>query len=295
MIRGRTAWSVALRHADGSVVGEVGEIGPVSGWRNRPVLRGIATVAAQFRLGWRLLMLSQAVATFGERRTMPRAVMAVAWISAIVIGSLLFVAVPLLATPRSGDDGLLIRLAEGGLKLSLLAGYIVLITRLGPFRRLFMYHGAEHMAVHALEANVPLTVESMAAFSPAHPRCGTAFLLILGVVDGLVLAILPRYGLIPDLAVRLFALPLFVGVAYELLRFGAHRPGIASLLNRIGLVSQRLTTAYPDAGQMEVALAALQLCLVAEGQPLPVGSRVVQVASVPERSIPPIPVRAPGS
>jgi uncharacterized protein YqhQ len=295
MIRGRTAWSVALRHADGSVVGEVGQVPEPTGWRQLPVLRGIATLGSQLRLGWRLLMLSHAVAAYGERRPVPRAMLAVAWVSAIVIGSLLFVALPLLATPRTGDEDLLFRLGEGALKLLLLGGYVVVITRLTAFRRLFMYHGAEHMAVHAIEAGAPLTVDSVAGFHPAHPRCGTAFLLILAVVDGLVLAVLPRFGIVPDLAVRLFALPIFVGVAYEVLRFGAHRRGIANLLNRIGVLSQRLTTAYPDRGQMEVAIAALQLCMAAEGHALPMGSVPVAVTSVPEPLVPPIPLSAPGS
>lgn len=286
MIRGRTTWSVALRHADGSVVGEVGRVPVPGGWRTLPVLRGVAVLVTQFRLGWSTLMLSQSVAAYGERRPLPRLAMAFAWTAAVVIGTLLFVALPLFATPRDGDEAMLLRLGEGAIKLLLLAGYIVLITRLGQFRRLFEYHGAEHMAVHAHEAGEPLTIETIARFNPAHPRCGTAFLLILGVVDGLVLAVLPRFGVVPDMALRLFALPLFAGVAYELLRYGAHRPGVAGVLNRIGVASQRLTTAYPDRRQMEVALAALQLCLAAEGQPMPAGSTQVAVRPVPEPEVP---------
>ena len=45
--------------------------------------------------------------------------------------------------------------------------------------RVFEYHGAEHMSIHAYEAGEPLSVESVRRYPPEHPRCGTSFLLIV--------------------------------------------------------------------------------------------------------------------
>jgi uncharacterized protein YqhQ len=282
MIRGRSAWAIALRHRDGSIVGEAGTLPEPSGWQRLPVLRGIAMLGSQLRLGWRLLSLSSVVKEYGDRRAMPRHVALFSWAIALTIAIGAFVLLPMLATERSADSSPLIRLAEGGLKFAVLLGYIGLVSRQPSVRRLFSYHGAEHMAIHAHEHGHPLTVTHAAGFNPAHPRCGTAFLIILALVDTIILALLPRFGLVPDLTLRIFGLPLLVGVAYELLRFGAYRPGVSGVLNRLGMLSQRVTTAQPHEGQLEVALAALQLCLRTEGRALPTGSSEFAVQPIPE-------------
>ena len=59
-------------------------------------------------------------------------------------------------------------------------------------RRVFMYHGAEHMTVHAQEAGAPLDVASVGKYPTAHPRCGTAFLLVVMVIAVLVFAFTSR-------------------------------------------------------------------------------------------------------
>ena len=282
MIRGRTSWAVALRHRDGSIVGEAGLLPEPSGWQQLPVLRGMALLGAQMMMGWRLLSLSSVVKTYGDRRPMPRHLTLISWLIALTIGIGAFVVLPMLATERSPDSGPLIRLAEGALKFGALVVYVALVSRLPSVRRVFSFHGAEHMAIHAHEHGRPLTVEQAAGFGPAHPRCGTAFLVILALTDTLILALLPRFGLLPDLTLRILGLPLLAGIAYELLRFGAYRPGAAGLLNRIGMLSQR-----------EVALSALQLVLRAEGRPLPAGSLEYAAQPIPEMrsQLRPLPAR----
>ena len=42
--------------------------------------------------------------------------------------------------------------------------------------------------------------------------------------------------------------------------WGSRQRGIGFALNRFGLLTQRLTTARPDAAQIEVAIAAVELC-----------------------------------
>ena len=63
-----------------------------------------------------------------------------------------------------------------------------------------------------------------------------------------------------DLALRVAFVPVTAGIAYELLRWGAKRRGLGFALNRFGLLTQRLTTAHPDPGQIEVAIAAVEAC-----------------------------------
>jgi uncharacterized protein YqhQ len=105
---------------------------------------------------------------------------------------------------------------------------------------------------------------------------------VLFALDTIVLAALPRFGVIPDLALRIGGLPLLAGVGYEILRFGASHGGVLSVLNKIGLWTQKLTTRQPDRSQIEVAIAALTAALTAEGQPLPAGSQALAVRPIPE-------------
>jgi uncharacterized protein YqhQ len=135
------------------------------------------------------------------------------------------------------------------------------------------------MAIACAEAGLPLTPDNLRRFSPAHPRCGTGFLVILAAVDTLLLAGLPRIGPLEDLTLRVAFVPVTAAVAYELLRWGSRRRGLGFALNRFGLLTQRLTTAQPDAGQLEVAIAAVECCRSSE-------------VSVPVRE--PVPVPASG-
>jgi uncharacterized protein YqhQ len=209
------------------------------------------------------------MAEHGEIRPLPT--MMLAWMVGVslLIGLAIFTAVPLLLTGRDPgvEASLAQRMSEGLVKAGFLAVYVVGVTRVARYRRIFSYHGAEHMAIACAEAGEELTVANVSRHSPAHPRCGTGFLVILASVDTFVLAILPRLGEVTDLALRIGFVPVTAAVAYEILRWGSRQRGIGFALNRFGLFTQRLTTARPDRDQIEVAIAALELCR----SPLPVG------------------------
>ena len=73
---------------------------------------------------------------------------------------------------------------------------------------------------------------------------------------------------------RVVGIPLVAGVSYEILRLlGRHRSNpIASALAAPGLAVQRITTRQPDDAMHDVAIAALEAALVAEGAEIPAGS-----------------------
>jgi uncharacterized protein YqhQ len=262
LIRTAERWAVALRRPDGQLHLMDGAIPPARGPWTLPFLRGLRALGVQFRLGMRALLDSSVMAEHGELRPLPT--LALAWVVGVslVIGLFIFTALPLLLTGRDpgAEATVLQRLSEGGVKTGFLAAYVVGVTRVARYRRIFSYHGAEHMAIACAEAGEPLTVDNVSRYSPAHPRCGTGFLVILASVDTFVLAVLPRMGEVLDLAVRIGFLPVTAAVAYELLRWGSRQRGIGFALNRFGLLTQRLTTARPDRGQIEVAIAAVEQC-----------------------------------
>jgi uncharacterized protein YqhQ len=130
----------------------------------------------------------------------------------ILFGLGLFFAAPALAgwffEQTLGWGAYLGAFMEGLLRLGLLIGYIWLIGFMPDVRRLFGYHGAEHKTINAFEAGAELTPENVAGFSVEHPRCGTAFLLMLVVFSIIFFSLL---GPLP-IGMRLLSRILFIPV-----------------------------------------------------------------------------------
>jgi uncharacterized protein YqhQ len=150
--------------------------------------------------------------------------------------------------------------------LAFLLGYITLIGMLRDVKRVFAYHGAEHMTVHALEAGLPLTVENVRKFGTPHARCGTAFLLTVVVVSVVVFALLLGPPLEWRIASRILLLPVIAAVSYEFLRFsGVHQDAwFGRMIAQPGLWLQKLTTRQPDDAQIEVAIRAMETAIAAD-------------------------------
>src|SRR5207253_9176100 len=182
---------------------------------------------------------------------------------ALVAALGLFIGVPYLATSLVRDaapSALALNVAEVLLRLVLLVGYLVAISFLPDVRRVFAYHGAEHMTIHAFEHGDPLVPERIEPYPTAHPRCGTAFLLFVVFVAIVLFAFLPRVNVAFDLIVRLVLVVPVASISYEVLRFGAahERSPLMRAIVAPGLLLQRITTRRPDARMIEVAVASLE-------------------------------------
>ena len=155
---------------------------------------------------------------------------------------------------------------EGVIRLAILVAYISIIGMMSDVRRVFAYHGAEHMAVHTHEAGLPLLVENVKRFPTAHPRCGTAFLLTVMVVAIVAFAFLGRPDLEWRISSRIVLIPAIAAFSYEVIRFcGAHSGNPATkVVTYLGLTLQRLTTRQPDDKQIEVAIHAMETALAAD-------------------------------
>jgi len=170
------------------------------------------------------------------------------------------------------QDVILRNLVEGAVRLTVLVLYIVGISLIPYIKRVFQYHGAEHATINCYEAGEDIVVEKCKLFGPLHPRCGTAFLLIVIVVKIIINCFLPWY---PQVwlrsIVRLGTLLPVAAIAYEVIRWaGRHRNSLLSrLLAGPGLLLQKLTTREADEKQIETAIYAL--AAVADEVPLPAG------------------------
>jgi uncharacterized protein YqhQ len=196
-----------------------------------------------------------------------------------------FLVLPALGTNAIGDrlgvDGLWYHLLEGGVRLGIFLGYLLLIGLLPDIKRVFMYHGAEHKAIAAYENGVELTPESAQQFTTQHVRCGTNFLLTVMVVTIFVYSFVGRPALPLLIASRILLIPLVAGLAYEVIRYAARHMEQAwvRVAMRPGLALQRLTTREPTLDQLAVAITSLRAVMTAE-QLAEVESRTATVPSL---------------
>jgi uncharacterized protein YqhQ len=231
-----------------------------------PFLRGLFRMYDMMSLGLRALNLSTQLA-FPEEEQLSRGGTFLTFIIAIAIAVGAFVVLPLYLTNNIAGlrlgSSVLFNLVEGFIRLAFFFVYLLAISRLKDIHRVFQYHGAEHKAVHTYEADEPLTVESARAHTTLHPRCGTAFLMTVFVIAILVFSLAGNPTLWLKILSRLLLLPVVAGLSYEALRFSGRNfdRWWVRVLAQPGLWLQRLTTAAPDDGMIEVALVALRRVL----------------------------------
>jgi len=266
-MRAPSAWSVAVRQPNGHITARRTELPRLSErnkWARVVFVRGILVLAESLSLGFKALSWSAQVATEEEEKPLTRAQIGLSMVVAFALFAGVFILLPALAADVVTDDSdLLFSAIEGIIRLAIFIGYIWVIGRSQEIARVFEYHGAEHMTIHAFEAGQPLTVETVARYPPEHPRCGTSFLLIV-VLGSIVLFTFLGQPDLPFLIVsRLIGIPLIAGLSYELLRWSGTRPDgtLASILAKPGIWLQKLTTAVPNGSQIEVAISSLVVAL----------------------------------
>lgn len=275
MIRGPEHMAVAVRHPKGHIVSHSQALGGLYTGRARriPLIRGVVVLWETMALGMRALNFSSKVAfdegDSGEEAEFPDSVFWGTMALAIIFVVGIFFAGPiLLANLLEAFDAsrFVIVTVEGVLRLALFVGYIALIGLLPDIRRVFQYHGAEHMTIHAYEARKPLTVAAIRDFPKEHTRCGTSFLLVVvfvALAAFFVFDLLVDRGIVIRTASRIVFMPLVAGIAYEILRIGARFGGNAFVHAMFvpNIALQGLTTRVPDDGQIEVAIASFSAVL----------------------------------
>jgi uncharacterized protein YqhQ len=292
MMRGPSAWSVAVRKADGDIA-EVNR--PIASvllrhkWLRIPIVRGVVALGESLAIGFRALAISANYAAQeegkdrdGEVETeLTKAQLAFAFAIAIGFALLLFKVSPALITnwlPIESTGAFVI--IEGLVRVTIFVAYLVGIGFLPDLKRVFQYHAAEHKAINAYEAGDPLEPEVVSRHSLLHVRCGTAFLLYVMVIGIFVFAFFGQPDWHVLIASRILALPLIAGIAYEIIRFAGKHPKhpILGPLLQPGLWLQRLTTREPTLDQIEVSIRALKEVLRLEGRITPEERKVEVMA-----------------
>lgn len=286
-MRAPAAWSVAVRRPDGvieSIRNELPRLSTRSLAARIPFVRGIMVLGESLTLGFRALSWSaQKAVDEEEEEPLTSRQIAGSMAIALTFFMAIFILIPaFVARFTSGDSALLFNVIEGVVRLALFVGYIWAIGRSKEIARVFEFHGAEHMTIHAYEAGEPLTLESVARYRPEHPRCGTSFLLIVVLASIVFFSLIHQEGILFLVVSRLAGIPLIAGFAYELLRFSGlgRYPWLSRVLAAPGLWLQKLTTGVPAPDQIEVAIASMVTALEDDQV-----AEVVSRGSVPESAL----------
>ena len=290
MMRSPTSMAIAVRRPGGAIV--VREQPWVSLWDRLkflkwPFFRGTVVLIESLGNGIQALTFSANQAADDGTGDAPAeklgsVAMAGTIALALALGVALFVVLPHFLTQALAQfttwgisvRGVRFHLIDGAIKIALFLAYVWGISRLRDIRRVFEYHGAEHMSIFAYEKGLPLTVDNVRRFATLHPRCGTSFLMVVIVVSILFFcAAFPLMPALPSLptvlrhlvyvAIKIPLLLPIAGVSYEVIRLAGKREHNPLLRAAVlpGMWLQRITTQPPSDDQIEVAILSLKKVL----------------------------------
>jgi uncharacterized protein YqhQ len=300
LMRGRDAIAVALRHPDGRIVWAAEPL--ESGFRGKraaklPFVRGLVVLYETLVVGSRWLVRSAGLQAADEGVELGKGSVAVMLLITMgaVIGIFFLLPLFVASATTGGQSDFIQHLVEGLVRVALFIGYLLLISRASDIRRVFQYHGAEHMTIHALEHNDPLTVNAIRRYPTAHQRSGTEFLVIVIIISILAFSIVGKQEPIAMVASRILLIPVIAAVGYEILRFGAKRRSnpIIKALFLPGIWVQMITTKQPTDDMIEVAIVSMEEALRADGEPLPADSGIL--SRTPLHLVEPVKARREGS
>jgi uncharacterized protein YqhQ len=288
MMRGQKTMVTAVRRPNGEVKLDTQPLSSLytSRWRKIPLIRGIIVLIESVVLGIKPLLYSANVALEEEEAKISGGTTWIIMILALAFSIAIFFLGPLFLTRAINQyipSSIVFNLIEGLIRMALFILYLRLISLAPDIKRVFSYHGAEHKAVNAFEAGVPLEVEPARKYSKAHVRCGTSFIFAVAIIAILVFSLVGRPSLMLMVVSRICLVPVIASLGYEFIYFSgrhSHNPVLRVLMTP-GLWLQSLTTREPDDRQLEVALSALKKVIEIEQSPQIVP---VQSSTVPSES-----------
>jgi len=279
MMRAPDAFSVAVRKQNKKIVTIRHAIEKVPWTWRMPILRGVYKLyemlkIAMYAIGW------SASEAYDDERALSKKEMFFVIVSSGLMAILLFNLLPY-ALPSIGgsetQEPVLFNIVDAIIKFVIFLGYVSLLGLMPDARRLFEYHGAEHMVVNCYEEGKRLTIANIRKYSTIHKRCGTNFIMIVFIAGIFLFSFVPtavEYFFPPFTSLaflfkktllflfRLALVPLVAGISYEILKINStYNIPLLSLFTAPGLLMQRLTTRQPDKDQIKVAIAAMNSAL----------------------------------
>ena len=257
--------------------------------------RGIINFVDMMKLGYKTLMFSANTAGLEEEvenksktekeennEKKQNMAMTLSMLVSLAFAVGLFVALPYFIVNLIGIEEkshvVSFNLLRGAVKLCIFIGYLLVISFFKDVKKVFQYHGAEHMVVNAYEHGLNPNKENIRDFTTIHPRCGTTFMFLVLTVS-IILYMFTSYfvysfiyssfippkiiGNITVLIINILLLPVVSGISYEILKLGFRFYNFPLMRLAIlpGLLLQKITTRKPEDEEIEVALFALNKLL----------------------------------
>ena len=257
--------------------------------------RGIINFVDMMKLGYKTLMFSANTAGLEEEvenksktekeennEKKQNMAMTLSMLVSLAFAVGLFVALPYFIVNLIGIEEkshvISFNLLRGAVKLCIFIGYLLVISFFKDIKKVFQYHGAEHMVVNAYEHGLNPNKENIRDFTTIHPRCGTTFMFLVLTVS-IILYMFTSYfvysfiyssfippkiiGNITVLIINILLLPVVSGISYEILKLGFRFYSFPLMRLAIlpGLLLQKITTRKPEDEEIEVALFALNKLL----------------------------------
>jgi len=283
MLRRKNKYTVAVRNPKNKIVLKKESIkdhrkGLLSIFKI-PFFRGMYAMYEMLGIGMKTLTYSTNVVADEEEEKISGFQMFWIILLSFLFAICFFVVIPYFLTVLAGIQEhvkpVMFNIVDAVIKVIFFIAYIVIISQLKDIRRVFQYHGAEHMTVHCYEAKKKITVDNVKKFSPIHPRCGSSFIMLTIVISIIIFSLLPLIiqaiapgfyatGFLMQKVVlallRILVIPIIIGFSYELLKLaGKYTDNILMIIiSTPGKWLQKLTTSKPDKKQIEVAIAAIK-------------------------------------
>jgi len=279
-MRGRDAIAVAFRHPDGRIVYATERLDTglhAKRWAKLPLVRGLVVLYETLIVGTRWLVRSASLQAADEGVELGKGSIALMLTLTLVAGIGVFFLLPLFiasVTTANVQNGFVQHLVEGLIRVGIFLGYLIVIAQAPDIRRVFQYHGAEHMTIHALEHDDPLQVSAIRKYPTAHPRCGTEFLVVVIALSIIAFSLVGRQEPLVMILSRILLIPVIAAIGYEILRWGAKHRGnaIVRVIMWPGILVQKITTRQPTDDMIEVAIVSMEEALRADSEALPAGS-----------------------
>lgn len=258
MIKSPEAYSLAVRLPNGKIKAKrVKNIALTKKYKilGLPLIRGVVNLVEMLVVGIKALTWS--ANQQGEKEELGPWEWFITFTLAILLTVGLFILLPYYATGFLFESNTFAFGAfEGLLRLLVFLLYLAVIGLSSDVKRMFQYHGAEHMSVHCYESGKSLEVKNVRKFPPEHPRCGTSLLFFVVVVSIILFSLIRTDYWYYNVLFRVILIPIVAATAYEILKITAKYPAL-KFLSYPGLIVQKLTTRKPRADQIEVAIAAV--------------------------------------
>lgn len=274
LMRAPNHYSIAVRKPNNKISVKTEKYIPYTK-RNKflglPFIRGVIILIETVILGSKALTYSANESTDEKEEQLTKWEIGFTLLISILAALFIFKLLPLFAanvlTKKLGLSNAWFNIADGLIKIGIFIAYLWAISLMKDVKRMFEYHGAEHMSVHCYEAEKKLTVANVRAYKTMHPRCGTEFLLLVLVISILFYMLIPfGSNFWAKYLLRLLLLPVIAGFSYEVLKITGlhHDKWISRVISAPGMLLQRITTSKPDDKQIEVAIKALVAAMNAE-------------------------------